>query len=92
MLQNIIGVVLNYSIFLCTEKNSALTTSLIGVLKSVFQTVIGIFTFGGIKSNILNGFGLSLNLFGGILYTYVKYKENVMYNSIDNNSRNSVSV
>lgn len=92
MLQNIVGVLLNYSLFLCTEKNSALTTSLVGVLKSVLQTVIGIFTFGGIKFNILNSFGLSLNLFGGVLYTYVKYQENVKHNSIDSSSVKSISV
>lgn len=92
MLQNSVGVVLNYSLFLCTEKNSALTTSLVGVLKSVLQTVIGIFTFGGIQFNTLNGFGLSLNLFGGILYTYVKYQENVKHNSIDSSSIKSIGV
>lgn len=75
ILQTSAGVLLNYSLFLCTEKNSALTTSLIGVLKSILQTVIGFFTFGGIEFNFLNIFGISLNMFGGILYTYIKYQE-----------------
>lgn len=46
------SVVFNYSIFLCTSMNSALTTSLVGVAKSTIQTLIGFFTFGGIEYDI----------------------------------------
>nr|XP_042906162.1 UDP-galactose/UDP-glucose transporter 7 isoform X1 [Parasteatoda tepidariorum] len=74
-IQTSMGVLLNYSLFLCTAKNSALTTSLVGVIKSILQTVIGFFTFGGVKFNPLNVFGITLNLFGGILYSYSKYVE-----------------
>ncbi|XP_035221121.1 UDP-galactose/UDP-glucose transporter 7-like isoform X2 [Stegodyphus dumicola] len=76
-IQACMGILLNYSLFLCTAKNSALTTSLVGILKSVLQTVIGLFTFGGIKLNLTNAFGISLNLFGGILYSYSKYKQTI---------------
>ncbi|KAG8185711.1 hypothetical protein JTE90_000700 [Oedothorax gibbosus] len=75
-----IGVLLNYSLFLCTEKNSALTTSLVGVLKSIMQTVIGFFAFGGVQFSALNVFGISLNMFGGILYSYSKYMEKFKVN------------
>ncbi|GIY52315.1 hypothetical protein CDAR_207791 [Caerostris darwini] len=74
-IQVVTGVLLNYSLFLCTAKNSALTTSLVGVLKSVLQTTIGFFTFGGVEFNSLNIFGISLNMLGGIMYTYTKYME-----------------
>lgn len=81
------GVLLNYSLFLCTEKNSALTTSLVGVLKSIMQTVIGFFTFGGVKFSVLNVFGISLNMIGGILYSYSKYKEKLKVYNTDVNMK-----
>lgn len=44
-----LGAILNYSLFLCTSLNSALTTSLVGVAKSSVQTLLGFFTFGGVS-------------------------------------------
>lgn len=38
-----IGCILNYSLFLCTTMNSALTTSVVGVAKGVITTIIGFF-------------------------------------------------
>lgn len=70
-----VGAVLNYSLFLCTSLNSALTTSVVGVLKSILQVAIGFFTFGGVAFNLLNILGLTLNTAGGILYTCGKLKE-----------------
>ncbi|XP_050730848.1 uncharacterized protein LOC127005789 isoform X2 [Eriocheir sinensis] len=69
------GAVLNYSLFLCTALNSALTTSLVGVAKSVIQTLVGFFVFGGIKYHPLNIAGIVMNTFGGFMYTYTKYQE-----------------
>ena len=48
------GGILTYSQFLCASVCSALTASLVGVGKSVLQTVIGFFTFGGVKFHPLN--------------------------------------
>lgn len=70
------GMVLNYSLFLCTSINSALTTSLVGCIKTVVQTVIGIFMFDGIPFSVLNIVGILMNLSGGFLYTYEKFAEN----------------
>ena len=69
------GCLLNYSLFLCTTFNSALTTTIVGGMKGVVQTVIGIFTFGGIDLNISNTIGLTINAFGGILYALLKFKQ-----------------
>lgn len=69
------GSVLNYSLFLCTALNSALTTSLVAVAKSVIQTLVGLFVFGGIKFHPLNTAGIVMNTFGGFMYTYTKYQE-----------------
>ena len=66
---------LTYSQFLCTSVCSALTTSLVGVGKSVLQTLIGFFTFGGVQFHPLNVMGLALNLVGGAIYSYAKLEE-----------------
>lgn len=70
----VFGCLLNYLLFLCTTYNSALTTSVAGTLKSIFQTIIGMFTFGGISLNVFTLSGIILNLSGGVLYTFVKFK------------------
>lgn len=69
------GSVLNYSLFLCTALNSALTTSLVAVAKSVIQTLVGLFVFGGIKFHPLNTAGIVMNTLGGFMYSYTKYQE-----------------
>ena len=51
------GCVLTYSQFLCAAVCSALTTSLVGVAKSVLQTILGFFTFGGVQFHPLNIIG-----------------------------------
>ncbi|XP_047473733.1 UDP-galactose/UDP-glucose transporter 7-like isoform X1 [Penaeus chinensis] len=70
-----LGSVLNYSLFLCTALNSALTTSLVSVAKSVIQTLVGFFVFGGVKYHPLNITGIVMNTVGGFMYTYTKYQE-----------------
>merc|ERR1719427_843220 len=69
------GCVLTWSQFMCAAVCSALTTSMISVAKSVIQTALGFFTFGGVKFHPLNIAGLVMNIMGGIIYTYVKQKE-----------------
>ena len=51
------GSLLTYSQFLCAALCSALTASLVGVAKSVLQTIIGLFTFGGVRFHPLNVLG-----------------------------------
>jgi len=69
------GCVLTWSQFMCAAVCSALTTSMISVAKSVIQTVVGFFTFGGVQFHPLNIAGLVMNILGGIIYTYVKQFE-----------------
>jgi hypothetical protein len=51
------GCILTFSQFLCAAVSSALTASLVGVGKSVLQTLIGFFTFGGVPFHPLNILG-----------------------------------
>ena len=69
------GCILTFSQFLCASVCSALTASLVLVGKSIVQTVIGFFTFGGVEPQPLNIFGIILNICGGALYSFVKYRE-----------------
>ncbi|XP_071545782.1 uncharacterized protein [Panulirus ornatus] len=69
------GALLNYSLFLCTALNSALTTSLVAVAKSAIQTLVGFFVFGGVKYHPLNITGIVMNMVGGFMYSYTKYQE-----------------
>ena len=50
----ICGTLLNLTQFMCTTYNSALTTSVVGVSKGVLVTLIGYFSFGGVKFHIIN--------------------------------------
>ncbi|XP_062598606.1 uncharacterized protein LOC134260038 [Saccostrea cucullata] len=69
------GCLLNYTLFLCTSLTSALTTSVVGGLKAMVQTLFGLFTFGGISHNFPTYIGISMNLSGGVWYIYDKYSE-----------------
>lgn len=69
------GCVLTWAQFMCAAVCSALTTSMISVAKSVIQTGLGFFTFGGVKFHPLNITGLIMNILGGVIFTYVKQLE-----------------
>ncbi|OWF47253.1 UDP-galactose/UDP-glucose transporter 7-like isoform X2 [Mizuhopecten yessoensis] len=70
-----IGCLLNYSLFLCTSLTSALTTSVVGGVKALFQTLLGMFTFGGISHNLSTYIGITINMSGSIMYLYAKFLE-----------------
>ena len=71
-----VGMLLNYSLFLCTSLTSALTTSVVGGLKALAQTILGILTFGGVSQNMATYIGITMNLSGGIGYIASRYYEN----------------
>ena len=62
------GCILTYSQFLCAAVCSALTTSMIGVAKSVIQTILGFFTFGGVKFHPLNIIGTKSNFLSSLCF------------------------
>lgn len=67
------GLLLNYALFLCTELTSPTSTVVSGQVKAMAQTIIGMFTFGGVDMNGRYMFGTALNIFGGLGYAASKY-------------------
>ncbi|GJN29433.1 hypothetical protein PR202_gb17659 [Eleusine coracana subsp. coracana] len=71
----VMGIVLNFTMFWCTIVNSALTTTIVGVLKGVGSTTLGFVLLGGVEVHALNVTGLVINTFGGVWYSYAKYMQ-----------------
>eukprot|EP01064_Diplonema_japonicum_P018269 TRINITY_DN26959_c0_g1_i1.p1 TRINITY_DN26959_c0_g1~~TRINITY_DN26959_c0_g1_i1.p1 ORF type:complete len:333 (+),score=35.21 TRINITY_DN26959_c0_g1_i1:81-1079(+) len=69
------GSILNYALFLCTSLNTALTTTIIGVMKAVAMTSLGFFLLGGAPVTPLNFSGIVINTMGGVLYSHAKYAQ-----------------
>ncbi|PKI35363.1 hypothetical protein CRG98_044240 [Punica granatum] len=68
----ILAFFLNYSIFLNTTLNSAVTQTICGNLKDLFTIGLGWIIFGGLPFDILNVLGQLLGFVGSGLYAYYK--------------------
>ena len=70
------GCLLSFSQVWCTINNNAITTSVVGILKSILQSLFGIILFNAWKTlTFLSYAGLLCNFLFGSWYTYLKYKE-----------------
>eukprot|EP00201_Polytomella_parva_P021265 CAMPEP_0175045568 /NCGR_PEP_ID=MMETSP0052_2-20121109/4504_1 /TAXON_ID=51329 ORGANISM="Polytomella parva, Strain SAG 63-3" /NCGR_SAMPLE_ID=MMETSP0052_2 /ASSEMBLY_ACC=CAM_ASM_000194 /LENGTH=149 /DNA_ID=CAMNT_0016309131 /DNA_START=150 /DNA_END=599 /DNA_ORIENTATION=- len=61
------------TLLLCTVTNSALTTSIVGVLKGALAVVLGFFFLGGARVSYIGAFGIAVNLLGGVFYVAVRH-------------------
>ncbi|KAL2928209.1 Nucleotide-sugar uncharacterized transporter 3 [Bienertia sinuspersici] len=68
----VLAFFLNYSIFLNTALNSALTQTICGNLKDFFTIGLGWLVFGGLPFDLLNVIGQFLGFLGSGLYAYYK--------------------
>ncbi|CAF4532306.1 unnamed protein product, partial [Rotaria sp. Silwood2] len=73
LLSTVGGGLLNGTTFWCTIKNSALTTTVVGVLKSILQVFLGMFAFDRLPINNKTIIGIILSLIGGTMFSYLEY-------------------
>lgn len=69
-----LAFLLNYSVFLNTTINSALTQTVCGNLKDLFTVGFGWLVFRGLPFDLLNIVGQCLSFLGSCLYAYCKLK------------------
>ncbi|XP_071698137.1 UDP-N-acetylglucosamine transporter UGNT1-like isoform X2 [Rutidosis leptorrhynchoides] len=70
----VMAFLLNYSVFLNTTLNSALTQTICGNLKDLFTIGFGWVLFGGLPFDLLNVVGQSLGFLGSCIYAVCKIK------------------
>jgi len=74
LVSSVVGIVLNFVQFLCSQRTTPTNTMVCGHIKSLFQTFFGLFTFGGATWNLSYITGILMSTLGGLLYAWTRYQ------------------
>ncbi|XP_008820274.1 solute carrier family 35 member D3 [Nannospalax galili] len=71
----LIGCAMNFTTLHCTYINSAVTTSFVGVVKSIATITVGMVAFSDVEPTSLFIAGVVVNTLGSIIYCVAKFME-----------------
>ncbi|KAK9956762.1 hypothetical protein ABG768_014474 [Culter alburnus] len=87
----LIGCAMNFTTLHCTYINSAVTTSFVGVVKSIATITVGMLAFSDVMPTNLFVAGVVVNTVGSVTYCAVKYheaKKKLAYQDMDESTKN----